>query len=327
MPGTRHAKNNTALGFFTKYERDRLEWGTKRVRLGKDSIKKFDACTICLKLCSNPVMCPRGDLFCKECIYESLLTQKHRIKKQMIEYETFQVETEQKKEEKNRKKEIDQFMKFDKLETSLVLDNIARKEENSMIYSKESNNNNNNSNNNSNSNDSKSNLNNSNNINTTEKNEKSQLNDSNPRDKQLGCFWIPQLTPNTKNSELSSNGNSLKPKKLHCYCPACNQKIRLKDLIKVRFTLATHGFANDSNNNKQKSKTKTKTTKTKQANANGSFRSGLGATIQSVSVANEKRFVCPCCEEILTNTMKIACLKQCGHVLCLKCVAKFVGEV
>jgi nitric oxide synthase-interacting protein len=69
---SRHSKNNTALGFFTYAERQKLNYGTQKLRLGRESLRDFDACILCLQKARNPVICPKGHLMCKECIYESV---------------------------------------------------------------------------------------------------------------------------------------------------------------------------------------------------------------------------------------------------------------
>ncbi|KAG1347222.1 putative E3 ubiquitin-protein ligase CSU1 [Cocos nucifera] len=70
----RHSKNNNDLAFFTYY-------GTQRGHFGKDSIKPFDACCLCLKPFMDPLCCQKGHVFCKECILECLLAQKRDIKR------------------------------------------------------------------------------------------------------------------------------------------------------------------------------------------------------------------------------------------------------
>jgi nitric oxide synthase-interacting protein len=77
----RHSKNNNDLAFFTYEEKRKLGYGTQRERLGKDSIKPFDACCLCLKPLIHPLCCPKGHTFCKECILECLLAQKKDIKR------------------------------------------------------------------------------------------------------------------------------------------------------------------------------------------------------------------------------------------------------
>ena len=77
----RHSKNNNDLAFFTYEEKRKLGYGTQRERLGKDSIKPFDACCLCLKPLIDPLCCLKGHAFCKECILECLLAQKKDIKR------------------------------------------------------------------------------------------------------------------------------------------------------------------------------------------------------------------------------------------------------
>jgi len=52
---SRHAKNNTAGPCFTHAERERLEYGTIKQRIGGDSIKPFDCCNLCLKPFQAPM--------------------------------------------------------------------------------------------------------------------------------------------------------------------------------------------------------------------------------------------------------------------------------
>ncbi|KAM1235660.1 hypothetical protein ACFX2J_005093 [Malus domestica] len=75
----RHSKNNNDLAFFTYDEKKKLGYGTQRERLGRDSIKPFDACCLCLKPFIDPMCCQKGHVFCKECILECLLSQKKDI--------------------------------------------------------------------------------------------------------------------------------------------------------------------------------------------------------------------------------------------------------
>ena len=78
----RHSKNNTAGSFFTAHEKQQLkEYGTQTKRLGKDSFRNFDCCSLCLNTLQDPQSCQKGHLYCKECIFENLLTQKKNIKR------------------------------------------------------------------------------------------------------------------------------------------------------------------------------------------------------------------------------------------------------
>ena len=69
---TKHSKNNTASSIFTYAEYKKLDYGTKRQRLGNESMRRFDACALCLNRAREPLACQEGHLFCKECVYTDL---------------------------------------------------------------------------------------------------------------------------------------------------------------------------------------------------------------------------------------------------------------
>ncbi|XP_020108307.1 nitric oxide synthase-interacting protein [Ananas comosus] len=96
----RHSKNNNDLAFFTYEEKRKLGYGTQRERLGKDSIKPFDACCLCLKPFIDPLCCQKGHVFCKECILECLLAQKKDIKRKLAAHAAQQNQEKEEQEEK-----------------------------------------------------------------------------------------------------------------------------------------------------------------------------------------------------------------------------------
>lgn len=69
---TKHSKNNTASSIFTYAEYKKLDYGTKKQRLGNESMRRFDACALCLNRAREPLVCNEGHLFCKECVYTDL---------------------------------------------------------------------------------------------------------------------------------------------------------------------------------------------------------------------------------------------------------------
>ncbi len=87
---TKHSKNNTASSIFSYAERKKLDYGTKgdrmfavlftlpqwssvrQQRLENESMRRFDACALCLQRARDPVACQGGHLFCKECAYTDL---------------------------------------------------------------------------------------------------------------------------------------------------------------------------------------------------------------------------------------------------------------
>ncbi|CAE6446371.1 unnamed protein product [Rhizoctonia solani] len=60
-------------------------------------MKRFDACTLCLQQAREPVACGEGHIYCKECIYTDLLSQKKDIKRFKSKLEELQREEEAEK--------------------------------------------------------------------------------------------------------------------------------------------------------------------------------------------------------------------------------------
>eukprot|EP01012_Entosiphon_sulcatum_P057117 TRINITY_DN80843_c0_g1_i1.p1 TRINITY_DN80843_c0_g1~~TRINITY_DN80843_c0_g1_i1.p1 ORF type:complete len:350 (+),score=58.22 TRINITY_DN80843_c0_g1_i1:58-1107(+) len=99
MPGTRHSKSNQIREFFTYAERDKWAGiGTHKARLGADSMRSFDSCCLCLQFAKNPVATPGGYLYCKECLYENILSQKQSYQRLLRAYEEQQLRLQGKEE-------------------------------------------------------------------------------------------------------------------------------------------------------------------------------------------------------------------------------------
>ncbi|EIN14620.1 hypothetical protein PUNSTDRAFT_58853 [Punctularia strigosozonata HHB-11173 SS5] len=94
---TKHSKNNTASSIFSYAEYKKLDYGTKRQRLGNESMRRFDCCALCLQRAREPVACQEGHLFCKECVYTDLLSQKKDIKRQKDKLDALRKEAEEQK--------------------------------------------------------------------------------------------------------------------------------------------------------------------------------------------------------------------------------------
>ncbi|KAK9467801.1 nitric oxide synthase-interacting [Lipomyces arxii] len=110
----RHSKRNTALAFFTSYERSLLsQYGRQKQRLSNDSFRELDTCQLCLMKSRDPVACPTdGHIFCRECVVENLISQLTEIKRMNKEIEVKQQEEAEKEaedEEKSRQSEIRRF--------------------------------------------------------------------------------------------------------------------------------------------------------------------------------------------------------------------------
>lgn len=69
-PMSKHSKNCTSSSVFTYRERQKLKgvYGTNESRIGQDSIKKFEMCTICNNSLIEPTCCDQGHMFCRPCV-------------------------------------------------------------------------------------------------------------------------------------------------------------------------------------------------------------------------------------------------------------------
>ncbi|EHK98526.1 putative Nitric oxide synthase-interacting protein like protein [Glarea lozoyensis 74030] len=68
---------------FTSHERDlaKSAWSSNKTRLSRDSFLPFASCRLCLLPARDPVSCPHGDIFCRECALSNILAQKKDIKR------------------------------------------------------------------------------------------------------------------------------------------------------------------------------------------------------------------------------------------------------
>lgn len=101
---TRHARNCTAGAVYTYHEKKKdaaaSGYGTQSERLGKDSVKNFDCCSLTLQPCRNPVVTKEGYLFDKEAILEYIVSKKTEYTRRLKSYE------KQMKKEENEKAEL-----------------------------------------------------------------------------------------------------------------------------------------------------------------------------------------------------------------------------
>ncbi|XP_049848617.1 uncharacterized protein LOC126315407 [Schistocerca gregaria] len=103
----------------TAHERKSFSsYGTQSVRLGRDSQQCFGKCNICMSQFKNPVSCLRGHIFCRDCIYESLLAETEEYKKNVSQWKQhIKVLKKQLEEDlmKEQQKKIDSFTKQESL--------------------------------------------------------------------------------------------------------------------------------------------------------------------------------------------------------------------
>lgn len=265
---TRHGKNCTAGSVYTYHEKQRDSktsgWGSLQTRLGKDAVKEFDCCSLTLQPCKEPVVTVDGHLYDKESILECILHQKQVIVKKMKTYNK-QLEKEKKREqdeeESGEVKKVDSFLKMEK--------EISTKRENpfSAVDQAEAG---------------------SSKVRRTDeeraKKEETIVNTGDEdKKKNLPSFWIPSLTP-------QATADIAKKPDIRTYCPMSGKSIKLKNLIKVKFTRAP---------DEEKDK---------------------------ALIAKTIRYICPVTNDILGNNVKCAVLRPSGDVVTWKCVEKFICD-
>lgn len=80
---TLSGKRNTSRAVFTSHERSlaKSAWNSTTARLSRDSFLPFASCRLCLQPAQSPVSCLHGDIFCRECALNNILSQKKEIKR------------------------------------------------------------------------------------------------------------------------------------------------------------------------------------------------------------------------------------------------------
>ncbi|KAI5082233.1 hypothetical protein GOP47_0002371 [Adiantum capillus-veneris] len=194
----RHSKNNNDLAFFTYDEKRKLGYGTQRQRLGKESIKPFHACCICLKPFIDPLCCPKGHLFCKECILHCLLAQKKDIKRKIASFAAQQKQDQEEELERQallKEQELEAFERQNNGADPLFTGKNAMADKGSGFHG-------------------------ANSVRVTSYEEEAL--------RTMKAFWLPSATPEAPERVDAPSTDTV--------CPEGKEKLKLKDLFPVCFT-------------------------------------------------------------------------------------------
>lgn len=119
---SRHSKNNTSTSVFTYRERQMIkDYGTQKARIGLDSCKKFDECTLCLLKAQDPYTCQEGHIFCKACIIESMVEQKKDIASKIAQYQQNILQEKKNETQEQNEKQKDDISKFISTEDNRIV--------------------------------------------------------------------------------------------------------------------------------------------------------------------------------------------------------------
>lgn len=213
------------------------KWGTMSVREGNDARGNFDSCCLCLVRAKEPMLSPNGNVYCKSCIYEFMLTQKQHQKKQMEMYEKQQAEEKISTEGTESSKMMEEIEKFHKTEESFTtgksdvfVNEKKRKAEKetggpavgyksfktddgSVFLVDESF------------------------VKTTSK-PSDQITEKEKEDRKkfLPCFWIPNLTPDSGVKKIQKPESVLRDPLGH--------KLKIKNLTPIKYTLTPEAVKN-----------------------------------------------------------------------------------
>lgn len=106
---------------FTSHERSlaKSAWNSTSARLSRDSFLPFASCRLCLLPAREPVSCPHGDIFCRECALSNILSQKKEIKRleKAKEKDEKDAEEDQNREEEEAKERA--VKEFEKIQMGL----------------------------------------------------------------------------------------------------------------------------------------------------------------------------------------------------------------
>ncbi|CAD6565619.1 MAG: hypothetical protein CYPHOPRED_005880, partial [Cyphobasidiales sp. Tagirdzhanova-0007] len=299
---TKHSKNRTAAPVFSYAERNETLYGSKKQRLGRDSMRKFDSCSLCLQRAREARMCEEGHLFCQECILTSLLAQKKEIKRQQALLDKMKAEEEQERQLARQQARERVLVDFERLQSGASSSTSTSNSSSSRTQAQAQSSSSNTSGPNTTSSipmnplagtKRKFDFDNIQVAKLADEQEEKALKDiereqAERRKAKLPNFWLPSLTPEAAPTKISDVGlQSL------CHAGTPSHPISLKTLTSVIFHKASDAGAKDSG-----------------SNTNGAM--------------TDFDYTCPTCRRTLSNNVASYVLKPCGHVLCNVCVETLV---
>jgi nitric oxide synthase-interacting protein len=203
----KHSKNAGTMGseVLTYHERKALGFGTARERLGKDSLGNYYDCRLTLSPAVDPVACPSGFIFSREAIIENLLAQKKENKRKLALWEQSQATQERKAAERDAVEKEASLLAFDRRNHAGASDALATQLRDAVTEEAEA-------------------LMADKHATTSVQN----IKDNEARKVGMKSFWVPSQGKESAEVVEKPDGNTK--------CPASGKKIKLKDLIPVKFT-------------------------------------------------------------------------------------------
>jgi len=201
---SRHSQHVNDRQFFSYKERADAGFSqSKKQILGGDCFLPFGMCALSLQVPRDPVATPQGWIYEREYILEYLLQQKKELLLQRAQYDDQERRKEQKQRKEEREAELRELEDFTKLEQSIVADDSRHKRKSDDSAEAES----------------------------TKRLRKGELRTIDKADMRAKSFWVKENTSTATAADVSKA--DLVPK-----CPMSRKKLRVKDLIPVKFEVA-----------------------------------------------------------------------------------------
>lgn len=201
--GNRHSKNAGTMGSenMTYWEKKHLGFGTVKERLGKETVKDFDACALGLQHAKDPMVTPEGVLYDKENIFQCLLHQKKDIARKLKLWEEHEAKERDKEADRQYNEQEQQIQRFHQTNhgagkwTEVTDGDVDPKTDGAKSVA----------------------------VTQFDKD----------RIENMKAFWLPSKTPT---AELTVEKPDTDTK-----CPTMLKKLRLKDLVEVKWTKVPAG--------------------------------------------------------------------------------------
>ena len=284
-----HAKHAATKPLASTSELAALGRSTKKVVFGGESFGNFDDCVLCLRTAVEPVCCPEGHVFCKECICKSLLHQRRVISEKQAAYKRMKAEkaTEDALNKRQEKRELVEALC--KIDAGIAVKALCAKPE--------------------------------------ELEKKQQQSKGNAVSATGSCFWLPSQTPTARASvsDITGTKNGEDVMKLKTMCPATKEKspdahaLRLKQLIPLVFTDVDKEEVAVVERAAKKRREEDYGYEDEEGEAQKEDKQSASSVLKHVHQ-------CPVCLRVLTNTRQCGLPKPCGHVACLECIRTLLSR-
>lgn len=207
---SRHSKHSNDRSFYSAKERADAGYSvTKKDVLGSECFLPFGHCCLSLKAPKDPVATPDGHIYDREFILEYLLTRKLELQAEAKKYEDQESKKARKLDAEKQKESMQEILDFEKLDQGLLSGDYRHKraleKADEVVFGAPD--------------DDK-----------AKRRKKGELLTVNKAEFAASSFWASQNTQSAAPAPLKKVDTTVK-------CPMSGKKLRVKDLIPVKFEI------------------------------------------------------------------------------------------